>query len=190
MIGVEIEPSDVDINDLGLDLSTFKKEQIYSNDDQYFIFHDKKKGIAIKAHGNEVESIILFPSVSGKTKTCDSVKAREFVKEKSWFGTLKVEDRTFTVCGYYAGVTALTLSRHEVSALSDKKIEVATTAVDPEGDVLTYKYTVTGGRIIGTGSKVIWDLTGVLPGKYTIIAAVDDGCGFCGQPKTAVVTVK
>ncbi len=188
--GIVIEPSDVDINDVGLDLSTLKKEQIYSNDDQYFIFHDKKKGIAIKAHDNEVESIILFPSISIKTKTCDSVKAREFIKEKGWFGTLKLEDRTLTVCGYYTGVTTLTLSRNEVSALSDKKIEVVTTAVNPDGDPLTYAYTVSGGKIIGTGSRVVWDLTGVLPGKYTITAAVDDGCGFCGQPKTEFVTVK
>ncbi|MGI8470164.1 MAG: hypothetical protein ACR2N3_17115 [Pyrinomonadaceae bacterium] len=68
-------------------------------------------------------------------------------------------------------------------------VGVRTTAVDPEGDVLTYSYTVSGGRITGQGANVTWDLTGVRPGTYTITSAVDDGCGFCGATKTNSVTV-
>jgi hypothetical protein len=68
-------------------------------------------------------------------------------------------------------------------------VDVATTSVDAEDDVLTYDYTVSGGRIVGTGKDVRWDLTGVNPGSYTITAAVDDGCGLCGKTKTAEVTV-
>src|SRR5262249_29682603 len=33
-------------------------------------------------------------------------------------------------------------------------ISVTTTAVDPENDVLTYQYTVSAGRIVGTGANV------------------------------------
>jgi hypothetical protein len=68
--------------------------------------------------------------------------------------------------------------------------QVATTAVDPENDVVTYNYTVSGGRIVGQGKKVHWDLTGIAPGTYTIIAGVDDGCGICGQTQTQTITVK
>ena len=68
-------------------------------------------------------------------------------------------------------------------------VSVTTTAVDPENDVLTYNYTVSGGRIVGTGANVQWDMSGLGPGSYTITAAVDDGCGLCGQTQTQTVTV-
>lgn len=101
-------------------------------------------------------------------------------------------------------VTELTLSRTEIAATcpsgsvprdasvcSDKMIAlVITTAVDPEKDVLMYYYTITGGRIVGQGSKVTWDLTGVAPGTYTITAGVDDGCGICGKTQTKKIAVK
>jgi hypothetical protein len=69
-------------------------------------------------------------------------------------------------------------------------IDVTTIAIDPDGDELIYSYTVSGGKIIGTGAKVVWDLRGVKPGVYTITAAVDDGCGLCGVPKTKSIIVK
>ncbi|HXH69169.1 MAG TPA: hypothetical protein VNI60_02360 [Pyrinomonadaceae bacterium] len=101
-------------------------------------------------------------------------------------------------------VTDLTLSQTEVAApcpseqvpregvgCSDKmNAQVTTTAVDPEKDVIMYHYTVSGGRIVGQGKKVFWDLTGIAPGTYTITAGVDDGCGICGQTQTRTITVK
>jgi hypothetical protein len=101
-------------------------------------------------------------------------------------------------------VTELTLSRTEVAApcpntavprdvkvCSDNMIvQVTTTAVDPEKDVLMYHYTVSGGRIVGQGSKVSWVLTGVASGTYTITAGVDDGCGICGQTQTRKIAVR
>jgi hypothetical protein len=68
-------------------------------------------------------------------------------------------------------------------------VTVTTTAVDPENDVLTYNYTVSAGRIVGSGASVSWDLSGVAPGSYTITAGVDDGCGVCGKTMTQTVTV-
>jgi len=103
----------------------------------------------------------------------------------------------------FANVTNLTLSQTEIAApcpsgfvpregqvCSDNMtVQVTTTAVDPENDVLTYNYTVSQGRIVGQGANVSWDLTGVAPGQYTITAGVDDGCGVCGQTQTRTVTV-
>lgn len=57
-------------------------------------------------------------------------------------------------------------------------------------DVLTYNYTVSGGRIVGSGANVSWDLSGLQPGTYTITAGADNGCGVCGNTKTETVTVK
>lgn len=71
----------------------------------------------------------------------------------------------------------------------NQTVGVRTTAVDPENDSLTYSYTVSGGRITGQGANVTWDLSGVQPGTYTITSAVDDGCGFCGTPKSTTITV-
>lgn len=68
-------------------------------------------------------------------------------------------------------------------------INVTTTAVDPENDVLTYNYTVSGGRIVGTGANVSWDVAGLQPGTYTITAGVDDGCGLCGKTQTQTITI-
>lgn len=103
----------------------------------------------------------------------------------------------------FADVTGLTLSDTEIrggcppgqqpregqTCNESTSISVTTTAVDPENDVLTYNYTVSGGRIVGTGANVTWDLSGVAPGTYTITAGVDDGCGLCGKTQTQTVTV-
>jgi hypothetical protein len=102
-----------------------------------------------------------------------------------------------------ANVTAVTLGRttvtlpcpaglvprEGVTCSDDVTTTVATTASDAENDVLTYNYTVSGGRIVGQGANVSWDLTGVRPGTYTITAGVDDGCGLCGQTQTQTITV-
>lgn len=72
----------------------------------------------------------------------------------------------------------------------DFSANVTTVASDAENDVLTYNYTVNGGRIVGQGANVTWDLTGLRPGTYTITAGVDDGCGFCGQTKTTTIEVR
>ena len=101
-----------------------------------------------------------------------------------------------------ANVTALTLSQSTVytpcpegqksesgTCPDSQTVNVTTTAVDPENDVLTYNYTVSGGRVTGQGANVTWDLTGVKSGTYTITSGVDDGCGVCGQTKTQTVTV-
>ncbi|HXH69690.1 MAG TPA: hypothetical protein VNI60_05000 [Pyrinomonadaceae bacterium] len=112
--------------------------------------------------------------------------------------------RPLQVPNQFANVTNLTLSQTEVIApcpsgqvpregvvCSDNMTtQVTTTAVDPENDVLTYNYTVSGGRIVGTGANVSWDLTGAAPGTYTITAGVDDGCGVCGQTQTRTITVR
>src|SRR4029078_3423213 len=69
------------------------------------------------------------------------------------------------------------------------QLSVTTTAVDPENDILTYNYTVNGGRVVGTGANVSWDVSGLAPGTYTITAGVDDGCGLCGKTQTQTITI-
>jgi hypothetical protein len=94
-------------------------------------------------------------------------------------------DRTTIILPCPAGF----VPREGVTCPDNTTIVIRTTAVDPENDVLTYNYTVSGGRIVGTGANVSWDLSGLSPGTYTIVAGVDDGCGLCGQTQTKTVTV-
>ncbi len=56
-------------------------------------------------------------------------------------------------------------------------IDVSANATDADGDALLYTYNVTGGKVIGDGAKVEWDLSGVKAGKYTVTIHVDDGAG-------------
>ena len=194
VVRIVISPSgDLEIGQLGFELSNFRKEQKYRDNDSSFIYHDKKIGIAVNVYdSDEVEDVVLFPPVNVKATPCGSEKARDFLSMESWFGSAKLEDRTETTsCGNHAAnVTGLELERDLITALTPKQIKIATMAQDPENDPLMYDYVVSAGRIIGTGANVVWDLTGVPPGTYTISARVDDGCGFCGQPVTKIVTIK
>ncbi|MEO8072247.1 MAG: PDZ domain-containing protein [Acidobacteriota bacterium] len=126
----------------------------------------------------------------------------EIVKPLLPFGFVVSPGRTSRRQHYngFANVTNLILNQTEITANcpanstfcanSKQVITVSTEAVDPENDVLTYSYTVTAGKIVGQGASVVWDLSGVTPGTYTVTAGVADGCGICGETKTQTVTVK
>ncbi|HEY8562414.1 MAG TPA: hypothetical protein VIL74_18700 [Pyrinomonadaceae bacterium] len=68
-------------------------------------------------------------------------------------------------------------------------IAVETVVRNPKNLPLVYGYTVSGGRVIGKGEKVVWDLKGVRPGIYTIDVAIDYGRGFVDNPKSKTVTI-
>ena len=108
----------------------------------------------------------------------------------------EVENKPASVDSVTLGGTVITLpcgpgQLSRSGACSDNKtISVATRASDPENDVLTYNYTVSGGRVIGTGANVQWDLSTAQTGTYTITTGVDDGCGVCGKTDTKTITVQ
>jgi hypothetical protein len=83
-----------------------------------------------------------------------------------------------------------TVPREGTTCPDNKTISVSTVARDPENDVLTYNYTVSGGRIVGTGANVTWDLSSAQAGTYTITTGVDDGCGVCGRTDTKTIRVE
>lgn len=105
----------------------------------------------------------------------------------------------------FANVDSVTLSSTEIVLPCPEGTVLREGARCPEGstitvgtrasstdptDVLTYNYTVSGGRIVGSGANVTWDLSGVRPGTYTITAGADNGCGVCGTTKTETITVR
>jgi hypothetical protein len=72
------------------------------------------------------------------------------------------------------------------SACGDTAVRVKTTVVNPGGEQLSYHYTISGGRVVGRGERVEWDLSGVVPGVYTISVAIDPSAA----PVTRTVEVK
>lgn len=188
--------------EFGINLNKYKKEKMYKNNPNVYIYYDKDLGISFEVVQDEISEINLFPSPKYNSLMCDKEQAKILSSTDSIF-TEKLEDRIYNI-NSPASVEKIYLSQNEVvldcnSADANEsrpcldnfqKINVFTKTINPQGDVLTYVYTVSGGNIIGRGEKVIWDLSGVKPGTYTITAAVDDGCGFCGQTKTKTVVVK
>ena len=211
-VAIEFDEA-IKAEDVGFDLSDFKKQKRFSDDEDSnneenaddknsgsFIYHSKNLGIALVGYEGEIRKVIFYPSKDSHSKLCGNDKAKKFASDEKWFGTDELrqpvdENRP-------ANVTELILSADEITAdcaaktqnknRSEKvnKISVQTVAVDPENDVLTYVYTVSGGKIVGQGANVVWDLTGVAPAEYTITAGVDDSCGVCGATKTKTIVVK
>src|SRR5712664_4048375 len=70
---------------------------------------------------------------------------------------------------------SLTVERSPI--LPGEHTGVACNGSDPDNDPLTYSYTSTGGKIVGSGSNVQFDSTGLPPGSYSVKCAVNDGRG-------------
>jgi hypothetical protein len=71
-------------------------------------------------------------------------------------------------------ITSVVVSPATVSA--NGIVNVAVTAVDPDGDPLTYGYTVTGGAIQGSGANVSWTAPSAA-GAHSVTVTVSDGKG-------------
>ena len=69
------------------------------------------------------------------------------------------------------------LSVERSPILPGERTGIACNGSDPDNDPLTYSYTSTGGQIVGNGSNVQFDSTGLQPGTYTVSCAVNDGRG-------------
>lgn len=194
--------------DLKLDLSKFERIIKFEEDDDEeeitdYIYFDKGKGIGYEISDGEIDRIKFVPAIENYPSLCKVNNPKEYKTAREWFireirQRLPIIDRK-----PFAHVTELTLNKTELftdcpNVAAEQKpttdyfrIEITTKAESPDPtDVLMYNYTVSGGKIIGTGANVTWDLSGVKPGKYTITAGADNGCGVCGVTKTETVVVK
>lgn len=201
---IEISPkNEIQIEDSGIDFSKLTKERHYANYPDSYVYHDRDSGMAFEVNENKIQSIVLFPPKENISLLCSKKAAKKFYLGKSIFGKTKLKDRNLII-DRTSDVIELNLSSNEITiscskfdstqnkSCSDSSREISVNAVstDWETGLLTYNYHVSGGKIIGKGSKVIWDLSGVKPGTYKITAGVDDGCGICGITITKTVVVK
>lgn len=77
-------------------------------------------------------------------------------------------------------------------ACSEKNTSVkvsAKTSANDNND-FTYYYTVSTGKIIGSGSEVIWDLSKIPPGRYSITVGVGKDNIIGGKTLTKYITVE
>jgi hypothetical protein len=63
----------------------------------------------------------------------------------------------------------------EAESMANPRVRLKAEGYSPEGKPLRYSWTVSGGRLDGDGTDVIWDLTGVQPGVYNASVKVESG---------------
>lgn len=63
------------------------------------------------------------------------------------------------------------------SMVVGERLQITAMASDPDNDPLTFSWHTSGGQIIGSGSSVSLDTSGLAPGHYTVTGRVDDGRG-------------
>jgi len=190
-IGIEISPDEpISVESVGVDLSKLQKEREYEDQPSSYVFYDKNLGFAVHINKKEISKIVLFGSSKSKSPVCDSENAKKFVSSKGWFVSSQLEERQ-AIRESSPFIIDLVLSVNEFTFSDpEKDVSITTKAYDTDDDVLIYRYTVTGGKIIGQGPNVTWSLKGLQPGIYQITAGVDDGCGLCARTMTKVVTIK
>lgn len=72
---------------------------------------------------------------------------------------------------------------------TDQSIIVTTDVYEHYSNPLLYQYKVSGGEILGRASTIVWNLSKVQAGNYSITVGVDDGCGVCHPTVTKEVQV-
>src|SRR5205823_2924416 len=70
---------------------------------------------------------------------------------------------------------ALSVERSPI--LPGARTGVTCNGSDPDNDPLAYSYATTGGQVVGSGSNVQFDATGLKPGSYSVKCSVNDGRG-------------
>lgn len=67
------------------------------------------------------------------------------------------------------------VDRHSI--LVGEHAQITATASSPDNNPLTYSWRTAGGQIVGSGSSVSFDSSGLAPGHNTVTGHVDDGRG-------------
>jgi hypothetical protein len=200
---IEISPeNDIKVKDFKFDFSGFTKEIEDKDEPEDYIYHDETSGIIFVVESGKIVKIILFPSKSSYPLLCDNEDTKELRSNETRLVDFILKSGMTGCVNLVPNVNELNLSAQEIiigcaSGAGDKgcsdtdaQISVDTVAADAENDVLTINYTISAGKINGQGAKVVWDLTGVAPGTYTITAGADDGAGILGATKTQTVVIK
>jgi hypothetical protein len=175
------------IDNIGLDLSRFKKQKAYRNREFPFIYFNREDGIALEVWRGRVYSIELLPAENQYPSLCpNEAIINNLVRRQLRFP----EPRHAPACVLYnqpGNVRDVSIDQPNI----EKAVfDISVKADDPENDVLTYMYRIEAGKLEGVGAKIVWNLDGEPKGTYEIKIAVDDGVGPKGLWVTRRVQVK
>lgn len=79
--------------------------------------------------------------------------------------------------------------RPRVGSNCDSNMLITVSAVKIKDTQFKYKYTVSGGRVIGEGAEVVWDITGAQPGTYQIKVDAENKSSGQNWTETKMITV-
>jgi len=71
----------------------------------------------------------------------------------------------------------------------ESSVNLSATSTDPTNAQLTFQWTVTGGKLMSTGSATKWNLNNVFPGVYTASVKVSDQQGGTGNDQVQIRVV-
>src|SRR6185295_14175700 len=82
----------------------------------------------------------------------------------------------------------VSLAPDRPSVLVGERDRFTATAMDPDGDPLTYTWRTNGGMLLAAGAPNLNDLdtTGVTPGPYTVTVRVEDGRGGAADASATI----
>ncbi len=63
------------------------------------------------------------------------------------------------------------------TVMAGERVSVTATATSPQNFTLTYAWRANAGQVVGSGTTVQFDTTGLAPGSYVITGRADDGHG-------------
>lgn len=63
----------------------------------------------------------------------------------------------------------------EAESFANTRVHLKAQGYSPEGKPLRYRWTVSGGRLEGEGTDVVWDLSGAEPGVYNAAVTIESG---------------
>jgi hypothetical protein len=63
----------------------------------------------------------------------------------------------------------------DAESIANPRIRLRARGVSPEGKPLRYRWNVSGGRLEGEGTDVVWDLSDAQPGVYNAAVTVESG---------------
>lgn len=81
----------------------------------------------------------------------------------------------------------MSCSADRSTVLAGERTQITANVNDPSGTALTYKWQSNGGQIVGTGSTVQFDTSGLSPGAYAVTGRVENAAGGaadCSAPVT------
>lgn len=132
---------------------------------------DARAGIVIRTYKGIVTQIDYIASRR------DLSRCLGYYSDPKSFVSVLIEP-SLPVC---AGITA-----DPINVEVGRQVKLTVNASTPDGKVMTFTWTTTGGRLIGSGTNVTLDTSSMTPGTYTITAQTDDGFGHTVECSTTI----